>query len=678
MKIYKLNLSLRECLDKEWIVTNGIGGFASSTVCFANTRRYHGLLTAPTKKNGVRRVFLSKIDEAVVVDNREYPVYTNMSKEYISSGYDKIEIFEKDFFPRAVFKITPEDKKGGEEDIYLEKEVFMQTGKNTVCIIYTVTTSSKKIVLRLTPLVNNRNFHGLNNFVNDKNSVREYDKFKQTEVSKNTLLNRFGKKIKYTYLGKDTDINDMYFFVSDSKYTSFENNEFVGMEYIREKERGFDYTENIYIPGMFEIEVPENVTKKIYVYASLETEDKHVKNIYDKEIQRIQNLERENEFKYKFEKEEYILGKEHVLRLESFKKNMTMSADQFVITDGKYKNIIAGYPWFLDWMRDTMISFEGLLLKTKRYEDAKKVIENIVDKTNKSKMYLKQMGIEEDITYIPNTFDEYTLKPLFNSADSSLLFFEVVYNYMKYMVRKNERNRNSNIRKEKELNANGVLNNIISEYFKLKNVDKEEKKYFRETIYKFLKGIYTSYSRKIDIENSNIYMDDDYLISAGNRNVQLTWMDAKVEGIPVTPRSGKAVEINSMWYNAIRILEEYAIENGEKEYAKELNNISNIVRESFEKTFLNGKKGLKDTETSEKVRPNQLFAISLTYPVIQKKEIIKSILDIVEKKLLNKYGLKTLAKDEDGYVENYEGDEKQRDRKLSSRNIMAMAFGTIL
>lgn len=678
MKIYKLNLSLRECLDKEWIVTNGIGGFASSTICFANTRRYHGLLTAPTKKNGVRRVFLSKIDEAVVVDNREYPVYTNMSKEYISSGYDKIEMFEKEFFPKAVFKITPEDKKDKEEDIYLEKEVFMQTGKNTVCIIYTVTTSSKKTVLRLTPLVNNRNFHGLNNFVNEKNSVREYDKFKQTEVSKNTLLNRFGKKIKYTYLGKDTDINDMYFFVSDSKYTSFENNEFVGMEYIREKERGFDYTENIYIPGMFEIEVPENVTKKIYVYASLETEDKHVKNIYDKEIQRIQNLERENEFKYKFEKEEYILGKENVLRLESFKKNMTMSADQFVITDGKYKNIIAGYPWFLDWMRDTMISFEGLLLKTKRYEDAKKVIENIVDKTNKSKMYLKQMGIEEDITYIPNTFDEYTLKPLFNSVDSSLLFFEVVYNYMKYMVRKNERNRNSNIRKEKELNANGVLNNIISEYFKLKNVDKEEKKYFRETIYEFLKGIYTSYSRKIDIENSNIYMDDDYLISAGNRNVQLTWMDAKVEGIPVTPRSGKAVEINSMWYNAIRILEEYAIENGEKEYAKELNYISNIVKESFEKTFLNGNKGLKDTEISEKVRPNQLFAISLTYPVIQKKEIIKNILDIVEKKLLNKYGLKTLAKDEQGYVENYEGDEKQRDRKLSSRNIMAMAFRTIL
>ena len=117
-------------------------------------------------------------------------------------------------------------------------------------------------------------------------------------------------------------------------------------------------------------------------------------------------------------------------------------------------------------------------------------------------------------------------------------------------------------------------------------------------------------------------MDDDYLISAGNRNVQLTWMDAKVEGIPVTPRSGKAVEINSMWYNAIRILEEYAIENGEKEYAKELNNISNIVKESFEKTFLNGKKGLKDTETSEKVRERVIKARK-----IQKKRYNSDLLN---------------------------------------------------
>ena len=179
----------------------------------------------------------------------------------------------------------------------------METGKNTVCIIYTVTTSLRSAILRLTPLVNNRNFHGLNN--DDKN---EFDKFKQLEVSKNTLLNRFGKKIKYTYLGNDTNINEMYLFVSDAKYSTFENNQFKDIEYIREKERGFDYIENIYIPGMFEVEIPANVTKKIYVYASLESEDKHVKNIYDREIQRINNLEKENNFKYKFEKEEYLKG----------------------------------------------------------------------------------------------------------------------------------------------------------------------------------------------------------------------------------------------------------------------------------------------------------------------------------------------------------------------------------
>ena len=665
MKIYKLNLSLRECLDKEWIVTNGIGGFASSTVCFANTRRYHSLLTAPTKKNGVRRVFLSKIDESLVIDKKEYPIYTNMSKDYISDGYNKMEMFEKDIFPKSLFKIETEDKQENEENVYIEKEVFMETGKNTVCIIYTVTTSLRSVVLRLTPLVNNRNFHGLNN--DDKN---EFDKFKQLEVSKNTLLNRFGKKIKYTYLGNDTNINEMYLFVSDSKYSIFENNQFKNIEYIREKERGFDYIEDIYIPGMFEVEIPSNVTKKIYVYASLESEDKHVKNIYDKEIQRINNLERENNFKYKFEKEEYIKGKDNVIRLENFKRNITMSADQFIISEGNLKNIIAGYPWFLDWMRDTMISFEGLLLKTRRYEDARKVIENIVDKTLVSKDYIKKLGIEKDITFIPNTFDEYTLKPLFNSVDSSLLFFEVIYNYMKYIVKENTKNPYSYLNNDEK--------NIISKYFRLKNVDKLEKKYFKEIIYNFLKSIYYSYSDGIDIENSQIYLDKDFLISAGNDNVQLTWMDAKVEGVPVTPRSGKSVEINAMWYNAIKILEEFAIENGEKDFAKNLNEFGNIVRENFERIFENGKKGLKDTEKSEKIRPNQLFAISLTYPVIQKEEIVNNILEIVEKKLLNKYGLKTLAKCEEGYVENYFGDEKQRDRKLSSRNIMAMAFRIIL
>ena len=665
MKIYKLNLSLRECLDKEWIVTNGIGGFASSTVCFANTRRYHSLLTAPTKKNGVRRVFLSKIDESLVIDKKEYPIYTNMSKDYISDGYNKMEMFEKDIFPKSLFKIETEDKQENEENVYIEKEVFMETGKNTVCIIYTVTTSLRSAVLRLTPLVNNRNFHGLNN--DDKN---EFDKFKQLEVSKNTLLNRFGKKIKYTYLGNDTDINEMYLFVSDSKYSIFENNQFNNIEYIREKERGFDYIEDIYIPGMFEVEIPSNVTKKIYVYASLESEDKHVKNIYDREIQRINNLEKENNFKYKFEKEEYLKGREHVLKLENFKRNMTISSDQFVISEGNFKNIIAGYPWFLDWMRDTMISFEGLLLKTRRYDDAKKVIENIVDKTLISKEYIRKIGIDKDITFIPNTFDEYTLKPLFNSVDSSLLFFEVIYNYMKYMVRENTKNPYSYLNNDDK--------NIISKYFKLKNVDKLEKRYFKEIIYTFLKNIYISYSNGIDIENSQIYLDEDFLISAGNINVQLTWMDAKVEGVPVTPRNGKSVEINAMWYNAVKILEEFSIENNEIEFSKELNIIGSNIKTNFEKIFKKEKDGLKDTESSDKIRPNQLFAISLTYPVIEKEKIVKDVLEIVEKKLLNRYGLKTLAKYEDGYIEKYFGDEKQRDRKLSSRNIMAMAFRIIL
>ena len=241
---------------------------------------------------------------------------------------------------------------------------------------------------------------------------------------------------------------------------------------------------------------------------------------------------------------------------------------------------------------------------------------------------------------------------------------------MKYIVKENTKNPYSYLNNDDK--------NIISKYFKLKNVDKLEKRYFKEIIYTFLKNIYISYSNGIDIENSQIYLDEDFLISAGNINVQLTWMDAKVDGVPVTPRNGKSVEINAMWYNAVKILEEFSIENNEMEFSKELNIIGSNIKTNFEKVFKKEKDGLKDTESSDKIRSNQLFSISLTYPVIEKEEIVKDILEIVEKKLLNRYGLKTLAKYEDGYIERYFGDEKQRDRKLSSRNIMAMAFRIIL
>ena len=136
MKIYKLNLSLKECLDKEWIVTNGIGGYSSSTICFANTRRYHGLLVAPTKRNGIRRVFLSKIDEALIIgeDKKEHILYTNISNEYISNGYRDIERVEKDIFPKVCYNNNKQSgsffNKGGFEDtVSLEKAVFMENRK---------------------------------------------------------------------------------------------------------------------------------------------------------------------------------------------------------------------------------------------------------------------------------------------------------------------------------------------------------------------------------------------------------------------------------------------------------------------------------------------------------------------------------------------------------------------
>ena len=186
----------------------------------------------------------------------------------------------------------------------------------------------------------------------------------------------------------------------------------------------------------------------------------------------------------------------------------------------------------------------------------------------------------------------------------------------------------------------------------LKELSKEE-----------LENIIENYAKGIELYDNNIYMDIDGLISSGTENTQNTWMDAKYAGIAVTPRNGKAVEINSMWYNALKIMQELALKKGEKEKAKKYEKMANKTKNSFETKFYNKRrKCLYDVLGDNKIRPNQLFALSLTYQVIEPdSEIAENIIKVIEKQLLNPYGLKTLAKGEENYVEIYEGDEKQRD-----------------
>ena len=273
--------------------------------------------------------------------------------------------------------------------------------------------------------------------------------------------------------------------------------------------------------------------------------------------------------------------------------------------------LIAGYPWFLDWGRDTLISFEGIVLKNKRFDVARKLLLT----------YTKD--IKQGL--IPNGYAESDNKPLYNSVDSSLLLFEQVKKYLNY----------------------------TSDY-----------DFIKDKIYNNMKDIVENYINGINLDDNNIFLDEDYLISAGTLETQNTWMDAKIGDYVVTPRNGKQVEINSMWYNALMIMCEIGKKfDEEKELINKYKKLAKNAKETFNEIFYNKKtKCLFDVIGDEKIRPNQLFALSLSYPIIEpSSEIAKNVFNTVTKKLLNNYGLKTLAKGEPHYTEIYEGDQYRRD-----------------
>ena len=231
-----------------------------------------------------------------------------------------------------------------------------------------------------------------------------------------------------------------------------------------------------------------------------------------------------------------------------------------------------------------------------------------------------------DIKYglVPNGYSGFDNRPLYNSVDASLLLFEQVQKYIEYT---------------------------------------KDEDFVRENIYPKLIDIIDNYIQGIDVDNNNIYLDSDYLLVSGTEMTQNTWMDAKIGDYAVTPRNGKAVEINSMWYNSLMIMANLTNKMGKKTDVRKYKKLAENCKIAFNNRFYNARrKSLYDVLGDNKIRPNQLFAFSLTYPIIEpNSEIANNVINTVEKKLLNPYGLKTLAKGEENYVEVYEGDGKRRD-----------------
>ncbi len=583
MKITKENLNLEEGLKKEWLLTNGIGGFSSSTVIGANTRKYHGLLIAPLTPPGRRYLILSKLDESIQIGNKKHDLYTNVCQNNISQGYKYQEEFRRDYVPIFKYKIN---------NVEITKMVAMEYGHNTVGVYYKVKNASQKAKLTLAPIVNFRDFHQMN--TNHYFNIRQEVKNRKVKV-----------------IIDDNSQTPVYMYISEGNYIEHNNDTFAHMFYIEEEKRGFYPEENHSVPGVFEIEIKPKEEKEITFICSLDEniESKSVRKFINKEIVRHgeifnDSLLIDNRKQNKTEKE---------IKKDDLIKTYLMAADNFVVYRPSFSlhTIIAGYPWFLDWGRDTLIAFEGLLLIPKRFEIAKEVLLTMI----------------KDIKFglVPNGYSGYDNRPLYNSVDASLLLFEQVQKYLKY----------------------------TGDY-----------KFIKEKLYSKLENIIESFCAGIDVDDNNIYLDADGLIVSGTPETQNTWMDAKYDGVAITPRNGKAVEVNSLWYNANCIMAELTKKVGHFFQARKYKELAQNCKISFNNRFYNERtKCLYDVLGDPKIRPNQLFALSLTYPVLDPNSTYaKNTIKTVEERLLNPYGLKTLAKGEENYVEIYEGSPEKRDK----------------
>lgn len=545
--------SFENGIKKEWIIANGIGGYSSSTIIGANTRKYHGLLVVALDESYERFLVLSRLNEEIELDKKTYSISSNECPGYIENGFKYQKCFAKEYLPEFFYEI-----KG----VQILKKIGIVHGENKVAVSYTIKTGNNNVKFKLSPIINFRNFHETKDLYRDEQTIEN-----------NTVKVRLNSK------------HDLYMTISEGEYNKYYNTYYQNMIYREEKARGLDFCESHYMPGSYEISLLKNEEKTIEFVASVD--DKLMFNIKPNAESIIKSEET------RMQKVCKVFG----ARNET-EKDLAIAADSFLIEKNYGKTIIAGYHWFSDWGRDTFIALEGILLKTNRFIDAKNIILTF-SKHIKNGLVPNLIGEDGGQSY--------------NSVDASLWFINAVYKYYKYTG-------------DTELvhNVYDKLNEIIEFYKKGTDFD--------------------------------IKMDEDGLITEGHENTQLTWMDAKVGDYVPTPRNGKAVEINALWYNALNIMRRFSDIVG-KDFDDSL--ISKI-KKSFGKFYK--EHGLYDTlePLSDKIRPNQIFAVSLDFPVLD-TEKANDVVDVVEEELLTDKGLKTLNSKDVDYKPRYEGDVFSRD-----------------
>ena len=555
--------NFNEAIRREWLETNGLGGWASSTISGAHTRRYHGLLVAATRPPVGRMVMLSKLDETIEVEGQRLEMTTNVySGAVYPEGYRTLQNFTKDFFPVFTYQAA---------GVRWQKTIAAVHGENTTLILYEVLGTSPAFTLELRPFVAGRDYHSLSR-ANDQ--ITENFEF-ENEV--------FAVRL---YEGSP----ELFISIPAATFEA-QPDWYYNFEYLVDKARGQDFQEDLFTPGVFKCRLKAG--DKLGVIASTQNpKGRDAFALFAQEKSRRKKLISEMPV------------------IDETTKTLGLAADQFIVQrDDNLKTIIAGYHWFTDWGRDTMIALPGLTLATGRFEDAKKIIRAFARSVSQG--------------LLPNRFPDAGEEPEYNTVDATLWFFVAIYKYLKYTGDKN-------FLKNELL---PVLEDIIAWHE-------------RGTRY-------------------GIHVDEDGLLYAGGPGVQLTWMDAKIGDWVVTPRTGKAVEVNALWCNALAILASLYKLIGQKASAKLFAQRSMQTRDRFRKEFWYEEGGyLYDYVDGEKrdtsIRPNQIFALSLPYPLLEEQQARK-VLKTVTDKLYTPFGLRSLAPEDPFYRPVYSGNGFERD-----------------
>lgn len=567
--------NLKNALAKEWLETNGLGGFACSTIIGTNTRRQHGLLVAALKPPVERHVLLSKFEERMVVCGHECHISTNL---YPGT------VFPHGFNIQSEFRLRPWPTfcYAGAGGCHLEKSVFLVHGENTVVVGYKAKTAEGAIDLYVRPLLAFRDYGALS---------------KRNDAVDMTVQRGPGGLSVQPY----PKLPRLHFYTK-AEVTEAKPDWYHRFTYPVEQERGLEFEEDLFSPVELKLRIPSGQT----AYIVVSTEEKTNVNpaaLATAELERRQQFLREP---------------------DPVRQALVIAADSFLARRGADDlTVLAGFPWFSDWGRDTMIALPGLTLTTERFDVAKRILLTFARYCDRG--------------MTPNVFPEAGETPEYNTADASLWFVVAVWKYWK---------------------ASG------------------DDKGVRQLL-PALRVIFKGYKEGTRYD---IHADTDGLIAAGNPGTQLTWMDVNVDGYVPTPRHGKAVEINALWLNVLLMLGEMA-EKIERDVhgAVVMRKLADQAAAGFIKAFWNRDGGylydvVQGNFRDPAVRPNQIFAVSLPYSALDKEQQ-RSVLDVVTKELLTPYGLRSLSPRHEKYCAKYTGNRWQRDCAYHQGTVWSWLIG---